>query len=244
MISLGETARLVHKFHCGDVAIDILILPMRRRTMAIHVFADQLVELRIPQQCGPKDWEPFLNERRAWIHDSIVALGGVRTPDFTEGERHDWLGRSYRLHLSEGRRHVGVTGDLLAIRCPSPDDAACVRDTFERHCRTEAKRTLPERLQRCRELFRDSLPSSTLKIRKMKSRWGSCSDTGEICLNSLLMQKSMAAIDFVIVHELCHLRHFSHNRSFYRLMDRTMPDWREREKLLTADDGRLQFDLF
>ena len=69
-------------------------------------------------------------------------------------------------------------------------------------------------------------------IRKMKARWGSCSSQGELCFNSLLMQKDEALIDLVIVHELCHLRHFNHNRAFYKLLGNVLPDWQEREKML------------
>jgi predicted metal-dependent hydrolase len=58
------------------------------------------------------------------------------------------------------------------------------------------------------------------------------------------MQKPLAAVDFVVTHELCHLKHFAHNKSFYRMLDRVMPDWRERERLLSRDDAVLQLDLF
>jgi predicted metal-dependent hydrolase len=78
-----------------------------------------------------------------------------------------------------------------------------------------------------------NLPSVTeIKLRNMKARWGSCSSRGELCFNSLLMQKSEVLIDLVIVHELCHLRHFSHNKAFYGLLEKVLPDWRIREKLL------------
>jgi predicted metal-dependent hydrolase len=66
----------------------------------------------------------------------------------------------------------------------------------------------------------------------MKSRWGSCSSEGEVCFNLLLMQAGLPQIDFVIAHELCHIRHFAHNASFYALLEEVMPDWKEREILL------------
>jgi predicted metal-dependent hydrolase len=216
--------------------------------MAIHVFADRPVELRAPLKCPWKEIESFLQNRREWIFESLESLAGIDVPQeprFVEGETHFFLGVPRRLRLVEGsRRNVSIVGDTMAVRCSRPGDAELIRDVLENFYRTEAKRFLAERLPLCRERFRESLPESTLRVRKMRARWGSCSPAGEICLNTLLMQKSVAAIDFVVTHELCHLKHFAHNRSFYRLMDRTMPDWREREKLLETDKGRLQLDLF
>ncbi|MDZ7686221.1 MAG: SprT family zinc-dependent metalloprotease [Gammaproteobacteria bacterium] len=234
------------ELRCGDRVVEVVIRRMRRKTMAIHVYADQPVELRAPKRCSTRELDAFLESRRQWIAESLDELGSdtaLRSLRYTDGEIVPWLGEGYRLRLTAGRRNVSVVGDLLAVRCPSPDEADCVRTTIEQFYRRESLRLFPRRIDVCRARFGDGLPASTLKVRKMKSRWGSCSSEGEICLNTLLMQKSLAAIDFVMTHELCHLVHFAHNKSFYRLMDRSMPDWRERERLLVADDATVQLDL-
>lgn len=230
----------------GDRVIEVVIRRMRRKTIALHVFADRPVELRVPTRCPVAEMERFLASRRDWIAESLEELGssGIRLPRYVDGEAHAWMGGRYRLRLSEGRRNVSLLGEVMAVRCPEPASADVVRQTIESFYRREAQRLMPERIEACRLRFRQPLPPSTVKIRKMKSRWGSCSSRGEICLNSLLMQKPLAAIDFVVTHELCHLIHFSHSKSFYRLMDQTMPDWRDRERLLVADDATLQLDLF
>lgn len=239
-------ARYARSFRLDDRVVEIIVRRMRRKTMAIHVFADRPIELRVPTRCPTREMEAFLESRRDWIASTLdeIACELPRSLRYTEGETVQWLGVGYRLRLSEGRRFVSVVDDMLAVRCLHPDDPDCVRDAVEQFYRAGAIRLMPERVAQCRERFRERLPPSTLKIRKMKARWGSCSSRGEICLNSLLMQKPLAAIDFVVTHELCHLRHFAHNASFYRLMDRTLPDWREREKLLVADNATLQLDLF
>lgn len=73
------------------------------------------------------------------------------------------------------------------------------------------------------------------KIREMKTRWGSCNvDTGSICINLRLARKAEESLEYVVVHELCHLLEPSHNGRFYGLMDHYMPDWRERKKRLNA----------
>ena len=240
-----------HKFlkhiAIGDDVIEVSIVRRRRKTMAIHVFPDRPVELRAPLKCPWPAIEAFLASKRQWIFDSIRSLAGGAAPvsqRYVDGERHFYLGASLPLRLSEGTtRCVSVTNDFISVRCKSPQDANEVRKAMEAFYRKEALRILPDRLQRCRERFVD-MQDPPLSVRKMRSRWGSCSSSGEICLNSLLMQKPMEAVDFVVTHELCHLRHFAHNKSFYRLMDRTMPDWREREKLLVRNDVTVQMELF
>lgn len=238
----------IRYLEAGDDTIEIAVLRKRRKTMAIHVFPDKPVELRVPFDCPAAAMEAFLASRRQWIIDSLQSLaGGVapRSPCYGEGERHEYLGRLLPLRLVEGRtRRVSVTADAMTVRCKRPDDADEVRRALEAFYRAEALKFLPQRLELCRLRFADGLVSPPLTVRKMRAKWGSCSSRGEVCLNSLLMQKPVAAVDFVVTHELCHLRHFAHNKSFYRLMDSVMSDWREREKLLVRPDVTLQLELF
>ena len=72
-----------------------------------------------------------------------------------------------------------------------------------------------------------------LRVRRMKTRWGSCSwAKGKITLNSELLKVPQPCIDYVIMHELAHFRHHGHDQSFYSFLDMVMPDWRERKKML------------
>ena len=74
----------------------------------------------------------------------------------------------------------------------------------------------------------------TLTIRQMKTRWGSCSRDSRILLNLRLIQAPIEYIDYVIVHELCHLKERNHSKRYYALLDTTMPDWREWRQRLNA----------
>lgn len=151
-----------------------------------------------------------------------------------------------------------ILGEKLVIRARDPGKKGELERLFLAFIKSKAYGYFPERIKQCRTKFTgidDAIANtnpdtghadnskSALKsnegfhIRKMKARWGSCSSRGELCFNSLLMQKDEALIDLVIVHELCHLRHFNHNRAFYELLGEVLPDWQAREKLL--DGSRL-----
>ena len=71
-----------------------------------------------------------------------------------------------------------------------------------------------------------------LKITTARKRWGSCSGKNSLCFSCFLMDRPEAAIDLVVVHELCHIRVKNHGPAFYALLERYLPDWRERKQLL------------
>ncbi len=212
--------------------------------MAIHVHSNQAVELRTPLKCPWRDIDAFLASKADWIVQSreyFARQPPVYSPRYVNGERHAYLGEQYRLMLVRGRpRAVEVLNDTMVVRCNNPYDPGKVRDAIETWYRNRAKVVLPQRLNACLEAFATRVPAfrgltePSLTIRKMRARWGSCSSSGEICLNSLFVQESTAVIDYVIAHELCHLKHFSHNKPFYRLLHRVMPDWRRRAALLES----------
>ncbi|MCA9886024.1 MAG: M48 family metallopeptidase [Anaerolineae bacterium] len=95
-----------------------------------------------------------------------------------------------------------------------------------------------------KERLRDSLsrfsnfdlPEFEIRIRELQTRWGSCTEAGTITLNPILMQVPKTYIDYVIVHELCHLLEHNHSPRFYKLLDRVLPDWRDRRQKLNQYD--------
>ncbi len=100
--------------------------------------------------------------------------------------------------------------------------------------RERAERVFHERLEICRKqvaAFGIDHPGG-FTLRRMRKRWGSCSRDGRILLNTQLVGAPKTCIDYVIVHELCHVVHHNHSPAFYTLLSACMPDWRERQRLL------------
>ncbi len=211
--------------------------------MALTVAKDEPVELRVPMKCPWIEIDQFLESRLIWIQealDEMARIPQVAPPEFKSGSSHDYLGKSYPLILVRGKPNlVEKIQESIVIRCSKPGNESLVARHLDQWYRSEAKKLFPVRIDACLERFPTGEPyqrlvERKLVIRKMKARWGSCSRQGDICLNSLLVRMPIDAIDFVITHELCHLRHFSHSKSFYRLLSSVMPDWQEKENLLVA----------
>jgi predicted metal-dependent hydrolase len=209
-----------------------------RRSVGIRVRADGGVVVRAPRRlsearilesvAGHADW--IVRKRR-----EFAELEERRRLRYEGGEEHLYLGRRYQrrrvergeadgVRLAGGRLHVTLTGES------SPERVQQLLDSwYER----EAGRVLPERLAVCWASFPSNghrLPA--LRIKHMRSRWGSMSPKGAMSLRLDLVRAPVECIDYVVVHELCHLVHPHHQSEFWGLVERLMPDWKRRKRRL------------
>lgn len=206
----------------------------RRRSLGLYVYRDQRVEVRVPPGCPRSEIEAFVAARADWIRRKLKEFGAAPRPavkSYRSGELHPVLGEHYPLLLFPGLpREVRLVAGALRVRDPRVAEPARVKALLQAWYRREAGRVLPARLAACHaRLAHWRLPLPRLSIRAMRSRWGSCSARGDVCLNLELIKYPVALIDYVIVHELCHLREFNHSPRFYALMDEALPDWSARK---------------
>ena len=217
--------------------LSLVIIRFKRKTMAIHVLPDG-IEVRVPLKCPWIEIDGFIESRLDWLASAQEQMQNVPVPPkFLDGDYHEIAGEMRPLTVRGATKNlVDVTGDDFLIYSMQPESHEFNQDIFFRFLKYESQRLFPDRVRRCVEDFPLDVAPSGLRYRRMRARWGSCSERGEICLNTLLAQKDLQAVDLVIVHELCHLVHFHHSAEFYGLMDQAMPDWRGRESLLKSPD--------
>jgi hypothetical protein len=181
-----------------------------------------------------------IQRKAGWIirqRDAFAAFGPSMPPKkYVSGETHRYLGRQYRLRVTHGATpSVKLIGRYFEVVSPDKTDSMTIQCQLDGWYRRRAQRIFADRLQYClsSSWFR-SLATPGWTIRKMKRRWGSCTKEGTILLNLLLIQVSPRCIEYVITHELCHLIVHNHGPQFYRLLDRAVPDWRERKRKLES----------
>lgn len=208
--------------------VEVLFKRQKRKTLAIHVNLPPLpLELRMPNRCSQREALQFLTSKLDWIHKTLTELliegPGIH---YEDGAQVPFLGRWYELRWYAGASKVTLGGAYLMVRAMSrePRNLEALLSQFYKK---QAQSIFPNRLAKCIETFPRQVTVSDLTIRKMKSRWGSCSRSGVICLNSQLLQWAEPYIDFVIKHELCHRFYFDHSKDFYALMDQAEPNWRD-----------------
>ncbi|EAR21218.1 predicted metal-dependent hydrolase [Nitrococcus mobilis Nb-231] len=215
----------------------VVLQRRRRRTLAIHVHRDATVEVRVPVACPLGTVVEFVRRRRAWIMrqlEWVATYPPTRALQYTQGEHHRYIGEWVMLALRSGSPRQGqlVAGRLLLTLRGSTDPTR-VKRLLEQWYRDRASEIFAERLAYWSEHpAYGGLGLPPLRLRRMSRRWGSCSSRGVITLNTGLVKRRLELIDYVVVHELCHLRVFDHSARFYALLDKVLPDWRRRHRAL------------
>ena len=213
--------------------LDCEIKRSRRKTVALYVFPDNRVEIRVPWLYNTNNVEPFLIKHSRWLFNRLDSKNASdMTPKrFVDGELHYFLGKQYPINVNiSSRNSVIFKDDVICISAKSPD---LVESLLDRWYLEQAKRVFQEvSIPLIRQMEKYNVAPTSFTIRKMKTRWGSCSRKGSISLNLHLIKLPEQCIKEVILHELCHLVHFNHSKEFYALMTAEMPDWKNWKKEL------------
>ena len=227
-----------HTLPYGTTTIQYRLSFTPRKTLAIDVHPDLSVWVKAPEGTDLPDIEAKLKKRAPWIlrqqRQFEVYLPHLPPREYVSGETHRYLGRQYRLKVQQAEAEgVKLTRGYFYITVRDKTDTDQVKTLLTDWYRRQARRVFKEQLDRCLERTRFlKLDYPEMEIRRMETRWGSCTPEGKILLNLKLIQVPKQYIDYVIVHELCHLKEHNHSRRFYTLLDKVMPDWRQkREKL-------------
>jgi predicted metal-dependent hydrolase len=174
--------------------------------------------------------EQLLLKKAGWITRSRekIQLKKGKTPDFTqEGELY-FKGRAYTFRVekqSAQRTHLYFTEEGFLLYSHR-DDAVLFQKHIDRFYRTEAEAHLPaivERYAAQMQLFPEAI-----RFRKTKRQWGSCSGKNVLSFNTMLMKLPEEVIAYVVVHELAHIAYKHHQRSFWKLVEQHMPDYKAR----------------
>ena len=225
----------------GDRRIPYRLHRGKRRSLRIAVSVDLTVDVFAPQAAGDDRITTVLQKKAGWIARTLDRLANYHPlpapKRYVSGETLAYLGRQYRLKVENGsRRPARLSGKYLWVWAGSKGDARTVKRDIETWYRKRANDVLSRYLEKCQAIAaRHGVPVPYMVIRSMQKRWGSCSASGRIALNTHLIQVPAHCIEYVIMHELCHLKHLNHSKAFYALLSRCMPDWRSRKELL----GRL-----
>lgn len=235
-------------------SIEVEVRRSRRRRTRIGLAFDPAgrVILEAPLDATTAELSAVVVEHRRWLRARLATLKEeavcVSPPSYVSGELLQYLGEAYELVVEAGRRRVsrreksgqqrlfrdvrGVVGSVV-VRLPDTDPGQ-VKRVLDRWYRREAEQRFAERLHGFEGLPWLPAWSGDWGVRFMRSQWGSCSTTGRIVLNTHLVKVPERLIDYVVLHELCHLVHHDHSHRFYALMRVHMPDWEARRAELDA----------
>ena len=234
-------------FVYGGRTIGYVIREGRSRSVRIVVNGPAEVEVRVPPRMSPAAARAFVEQHAEWILRALEKQ--ARKPrlaplKFETGETVYYLGQPLRLAVTRSVwKTVAHEGAELRVTLHDPSNVARVKEQVEVWFREQAENLLTRYLKEALELFARRIsgvscplvmragPSDKglrLTVRSMRTRWGSCSPSGHITLSVELIHAPRRLIDYVIVHELCHLAHLDHSAAFYFQLARCLPDWKQR----------------
>jgi len=235
-------------------SIEVEVRRNRRRRTRIGLAFDPAgrVILEAPMDATTAELSAVVVEHGRWLRARLATLreeaACVSPPTYVSGELLQYLGEAYELLVEPGPRRVsrreksgqqrlfrdvrGVVGNIV-VRLPDTEPAQ-VKRALDRWYRREAQQCFGDRLHQFRMLPWMPGWSGDWGVRVMRSQWGSCSVSGRIVLNTHLVKVPERLIDYVVLHELCHLVHHDHSHRFYGLMRAHMPDWKARRTELDA----------
>ena len=215
----------------------------RKRTVALHVQPDGSLRVLAPQRTSLKWINAFIQERKDWIEQrrkTILKRQAKPALLLEHGAKLPFYGKEITLLLQTDREEKGVTTsydeDNHEMRIILPEQMS--QEIQKEEIKTEltlwykkqARTLMPQRVEHWSEIM--NLRPSRLFFSNTKSQWGSCNSKNEIRLNWRLILAAPELVDYVIVHELCHIPHKNHGHNFWQLCADTLPDMVKRRQAL------------
>ncbi len=220
--------------------VDYTVVRGRRKTMAVLV-RHQAVEVRAPLFVTQTQIQEFVSSHMPWILRKLAhkAEQDAERPDVRDGGTLYFKARKLRVHfVSATQEKVDVSLDAIRIhgRALTPERAARV---LQRWLLAQAREQLPARTRALADYLQLGGKLKEVVFRKTRSKWGHCTSGGRIQYNWLIMLAPDAVIDYMICHEVCHLRHMNHSPQYWALVESVCPDHRRYVSWLRRHEHRL-----
>ena len=234
----AEERRHAVRYGGEDIPFKLTFRP--RQQLAINVHPDRSVTVIAPEARSIEEILSRVQRKAGWIAKQRLHFATFhplpQARAYVNGETHYYLGRQYRLQIKAGQKESAkLKGRYLIIETPKSSTSVRARTLLDSWYKQRAQDIFRTRLLRC---LKDApslrMPPPKIVIRHMGKRWGSCTETGNILINVELIKTPLDCIEYLIMHELCHLKEHNHGPAYYRLLSRCMPDWQRRKARLDS----------
>lgn len=214
------------------------LIKAERKTVAIKVFPDKKILVKAPVDVDEDRIEAFIRQKYFWLKEKLADIDKYQhnqvQKEIVSGEKLLYLGRSYQLKIYEFQIIEKVCVEKNVITLYSHKSCKNIKYNslaLERWYKEQTAKVFDAEFNKVLKLFGYEKPPR-MNIKKMEKRWGSYTGKGTIILNPELIKTSKNCIDYVIAHELCHVRYKNHDEDFYNLLSIKLPNWQKtKEKL-------------
>jgi predicted metal-dependent hydrolase len=210
--------------HIPMIKIDRLIRS-KRKTIALIVRPDGTLVVRAPSRASNQQIERFVQEKAKWIEakQELIRLTDQKSlhKSYVDGEHFLFLGEIYPLEIAIQADSPLSLNQRFLLRA---GDRSRAEHLFEAWYREKASEVINARAQQL--AIRHGFVYNRVKITSARTRWGSCTSHRNLCFTWRLVMAPLPVIDYVVIHELAHLRQKNHSRTFWELVGSLMPDYK------------------
>ncbi|WP_053832996.1 M48 family metallopeptidase [Paraclostridium bifermentans] len=222
------------------------IIYRKRKTMSLEIKRDGIINVIAPNGLDKTFIVYKVKNKSDWIIkklDEIEVLNNNRyTRSYESGDIFLYLGNEYILEVLVDKTTIGTSVSLennkLIVRSNS-NNKDVIQRALKNWYTDETLGITKERINYYKLFFEDTVTS--IKIKDQKSRWASCTYKNEILFNLRCSMMPIQIIDYIVVHEMCHMEHRNHSKDFYLAVERILPDYKERVKWLKNNGVRMNF---
>lgn len=222
----------------GTTRIDFNIEYKKRKTISISVEPAEGIIVAAPEGMSEDDIKEIVKSRGAWIVQRLYEFRNIESKkvnrEFVNGESFMYLGRNYSLEIHvdktlKGHGYVKLYRGKFHVYVKEKTDEA-VRSAMETWYRTKAEEQILRRIKYFQKFF--TKKPSSIKIKEQKKRWASCTSKDELLFNWRCSMAKASVIDYIIVHEMCHMYYRNHSKDFWDMVASIMSDYEARKEWL------------
>jgi len=219
----------------------------RRKTVSISVKIDGTVVIAVPARLAQKRIEQIVHSKARWIRDRLrfneEMRARYRPKEYVSGGAFSYLGRNYRLKVIEGKvRPASLAQGRIHVHVPPGMDgeekAQHIIRALTAWYQGRAEKCLVEKAARYAAQL--GVTPAQVGIKSYRSRWGSCHRDGRVYFNWRIIMAPHSVVDYLVVHELCHLVHHNHSPAYWRLVESMLPAYREARSWLKTNGQALE----
>lgn len=217
--------------------IEFTVKYSERKTLEIRIEPPDTVTVRAPKKASKDDVLKIVKSKAKWIVQKLFELSQVEyrktQKEFVNGESFMYLGRNYLLELIYDNTVNNPITKLYQGKFylnTNTNDKEKLRNSMEEWYREKALEKVVERVDYFQSYF--SVTPRAIKVKEQKRRWASCTSTKDLLFNWRCVMAPLYVLDYIVVHEMCHMIHLNHSSNYWNLVESIMPDYKKRKEWL------------
>ena len=222
----------------GTVKMNYSITYTKRKTIAIYIHKDGFVEVRCNKSTPKSAIEKFVDQKQKWIYEKVaVMLNKIEIKNdwkIEVGNSLLFMGKEYPIISKEGN-NVGFDGQNFYI--PPQLDHSYIQSYIIGVYKTLAKKVIIDKVKKYADIM--GVTPANVKINSAKTRWGSCSGKNSLNFSWLLVMAEESVIEYVVVHELSHIKEHNHSERFWKIVADVFPDYKMKQRKLKVLQEKL-----